>query len=80
MLEVNIYKTFIPGIERSSLALKWWPVMLLSVFKAKRAEMNWALKQSGPRDVMTEMEAIVRLRGLPYGCSKEEIANFFSGN
>jgi len=49
------------------------------VFKAKRAEMNWALKHSGPRDVMTEMEAIVRLRGLPYGCSKEEIANFFSG-
>jgi len=42
--------------------------------------MNWALKHSGPRDVVTEMEAIVRLRGLPYGCSKEEIANFFSGN
>ena len=51
-----------------------------SVFKAKRTEMNWAVKQSGPRDLMTEMEAIVRLRGLPYGCSKEEIANFFSGN
>ena len=50
------------------------------MFKAKRAEMNWAVKHSGPRDVMTEMEAIVRLRGLPYGCSKEEIANFFSGN
>jgi len=49
------------------------------VFKAKRAEMNWAVKHSGPRDVMTEMEAIVRLRGLPYGCSKEEVANFFSG-
>jgi len=52
----------------------------LSVFKAKRAEMNWAMKHSGIRDVMTEMEAIVRLRGIPYGCSKEEIANFFSGN
>ena len=51
-----------------------------SVFKAKHAEMNWAVKHSGPRDVMSEMEAIVRLRGLPYGCSKEEIANFFSGN
>ena len=55
-------------------------IMLLLVFKAKRAEMNWSLKHSGPRDLMTEMEAIVRLRGLPYGCSKEEIANFFSGN
>lgn len=50
------------------------------VFKAKRTEMNWAMKHSGPRDVVAEMEAIVRLRGLPYGCSKEEIANFFSGN
>ena len=24
-------------------------------------------------------ESVVRLRGLPYGCSKEEIANFFTG-
>lgn len=24
-------------------------------------------------------ESVIRLRGLPYGCSKEEIANFFSG-
>lgn len=24
-------------------------------------------------------EAVVRLRGLPFGCSKEEIAQFFTG-
>lgn len=24
-------------------------------------------------------EAIVRLRGLPFGCTKEEVANFFLG-
>lgn len=24
-------------------------------------------------------DCVVRLRGLPFGCSKEEIANFFSG-
>jgi len=51
-----------------------------SVFKAKRAEMDWAIKHSGPRDTTNELDAVVRLRGLPYGCSKEEIANFFSGN
>ena len=50
------------------------------MFKAKRAEMDWAIQHSGPRDFVSgELEAIVRLRGLPYGCSKEEVANFFSG-
>jgi heterogeneous nuclear ribonucleoprotein F/H len=51
----------------------------IDVFKAKRAEMDWALKHSGPPETTFELEAIVRLRGLPYGCTKEEIANFFSG-
>jgi hypothetical protein len=55
-------------------------MLLYSVFKAKRAEMTWAIKHSGPRDEANEVEAVVRLRGLPYGCSKEEIANFFSGS
>ena len=49
------------------------------MFKAKHAEMEWAIKHSGHRNSTDEIEAIVRLRGLPYGCSKEEIANFFSG-
>jgi len=63
----------------TTLPLNFNVRVAMLVFKAKRAEMNWAVKHSGPRDVMTEMEAIVRLRGLPYACSKEEIANFFSG-
>jgi heterogeneous nuclear ribonucleoprotein F/H len=54
-------------------------MLLRAVFKAKRAEMSWAIKHSGPRDMTSEVDAVVRLRGLPYGCSKEEIANFFSG-
>jgi len=41
--------------------------------------MDWAFKHSGPQDA-SEMDAVVRLRGLPFGCSKEEIGNFFTGN
>ena len=36
------------------------------------------MKRNGP-DQQANMDAVVRLRGLPFGCSKEEIAHFFSG-
>lgn len=36
------------------------------------------MKRSGPNQ-MNNNDAVVRLRGLPFGCSKEEIAHFFSG-
>ncbi|XP_003745268.1 heterogeneous nuclear ribonucleoprotein F [Galendromus occidentalis] len=48
----------------------------IEVFRAKRAEMEWCMKKSSSN---TLDEGIVRLRGIPFGCSKEEIANFFSG-
>lgn len=43
--------------------------------------MEWVLERRGP-GVQTQRnsDAVVRLRGLPYGCTKEEIAYFFSGN
>jgi hypothetical protein len=43
--------------------------------------MEWMVKRSGPSSMMTTStdEAFVRLRGLPFGCSKEEIAQFFTG-
>jgi hypothetical protein len=55
--------------------------VLLSVFRSKRSEMEWMVKRSGPSSMMTTStdEAFVRLRGLPFGCSKEEIAQFFTG-
>ncbi|MCL4124761.1 UNVERIFIED_CONTAM: hypothetical protein GTU68_024752 [Idotea baltica] len=50
----------------------------IEVFEAKRSEMEWVIKRAnaGPGN---EDDCCVRLRGLPFGCSKEEIMQFFSG-
>ncbi|XP_003223731.3 heterogeneous nuclear ribonucleoprotein H3 isoform X2 [Anolis carolinensis] len=39
--------------------------------------MDWAGKHNGPND--SSSDGTVRLRGLPFGCSKEEIVQFFQG-
>lgn len=51
----------------------------IEVFRSKRSEMEWVVKRSGPNQVQGNNDAVVRLRGLPFGCSKEEIAHFFTG-
>ncbi|XP_037069007.1 heterogeneous nuclear ribonucleoprotein H2-like [Pollicipes pollicipes] len=51
----------------------------LEVFRSKRSEMEWVVKRSGMNAASSMDDGCVRLRGLPFGCSKEEIANFFSG-
>nr|XP_027228044.1 heterogeneous nuclear ribonucleoprotein H3-like [Penaeus vannamei] len=51
----------------------------IEVFKAKRSEMEWVVKRAGFGGSGGEDDGCVRLRGLPFGCSKEEIAQFFSG-
>ncbi|XP_022913164.1 heterogeneous nuclear ribonucleoprotein H isoform X2 [Onthophagus taurus] len=50
----------------------------IEVFKVNRAEMEWVIKRCGPTCGSNE-DGCVRLRGLPFGCSKEEIAQFFTG-
>uniref|UniRef100_V9IDM8 Heterogeneous nuclear ribonucleoprotein H2 n=1 Tax=Apis cerana TaxID=7461 RepID=V9IDM8_APICE len=50
----------------------------IEVFKAKRGEMEWVVKRSGMNLENAMDDGCVRLRGLPFGCSKEEIAQFFS--
>ncbi|XP_017777377.1 PREDICTED: heterogeneous nuclear ribonucleoprotein H-like [Nicrophorus vespilloides] len=50
----------------------------IEVFNVNRAEMDWVIKRSGAQFGANE-DGVVRLRGLPFGCSKEEIAQFFSG-
>jgi heterogeneous nuclear ribonucleoprotein F/H len=40
--------------------------------------MDWVIKRSGPTYGIND-DGCVRLRGLPFGCSKEEIAQFFTG-
>lgn len=56
--------------------------LFLLVFRSKRSEMEWMVKRSGPSSLTTSTDddAFTRLRGLPFGCSKEEIAQFFTGN
>lgn len=53
--------------------------LFFSVFKSNNVEMDWVLKHTGPNCPETEGDGLVRLRGLPFGCSKEEIVQFFSG-
>ncbi|XP_072401410.1 heterogeneous nuclear ribonucleoprotein H isoform X1 [Diabrotica undecimpunctata] len=50
----------------------------IEVFKVNKAEMEWVVKRSGPSSGLND-DGCVRLRGLPFGCSKEEIAQFFTG-
>ncbi|MXQ88408.1 hypothetical protein E5288_WYG021349 [Bos mutus] len=45
-------------------------------FKSNGIEMDWVMKHNGPNDAS---DGTVRLRGLPFGCSKEEIVQFFQG-
>ncbi|CAD7675767.1 unnamed protein product [Nyctereutes procyonoides] len=48
----------------------------LLTFKSNVIEMDWVMKHNGPNDAS---DGTVRLRGLPFGCSKEEIVQFFQG-
>lgn len=49
------------------------------VFKSNNIEMDWVLKHTGPNSPDSSNDGCVRLRGLPFGCSKEEIVQFFTG-
>ncbi|XP_072929445.1 heterogeneous nuclear ribonucleoprotein H2-like isoform X2 [Epargyreus clarus] len=58
----------------------------IEVFSTDRQDMEWALnamRQSengfGSLPNVTDDMGIVKLRGLPFGCSKEEIVQFFNG-
>ncbi|XP_035265813.1 heterogeneous nuclear ribonucleoprotein H-like isoform X2 [Anguilla anguilla] len=51
----------------------------VEVFKSNSVEMDWVLKHTGPNCPETGGDGLVRMRGLPFGCSKEEIVQFFSG-
>ncbi|XP_065756502.1 heterogeneous nuclear ribonucleoprotein H2 isoform X8 [Phocoena phocoena] len=48
----------------------------VEVFKSNSVEMDWVLKHTGPNSPDTANDGFVRLRGLPFGCSKEEIVQF----
>ena len=53
--------------------------VLLIVFATTRSEMDWVVSRCGMNIDNVMDEGCIRMRGLPYGCSKEEVASFFSG-
>lgn len=52
---------------------------LFSVFKSTREEMEYCLEKSGFNVESVMDECCIRLRGLPFGCTNDDIIQFFSG-
>ena len=58
----------------------------IPVFRAKHSEMKWVVNKGGSNDDGDgggfggeSTESVIRLRGLPYDCSKDDIKTFFEG-
>lgn len=53
----------------------------LPVFKSKQSEMEFVIAKDGSDGQnVGNSDAVVRLRGLPFICSHEDVVNFFKGN
>jgi len=50
----------------------------VEIFKANRSQMEWDCRKE-ERMSAGETSGVVRLRGLPFGCTEEQITTFFSG-
>ncbi|XP_038062096.1 heterogeneous nuclear ribonucleoprotein H3-like isoform X2 [Patiria miniata] len=50
----------------------------IEVFRSKIEEREWVMKRSGAAS-FEDNDACIRMRGIPYECSKEEIMQFFKG-
>ena len=48
----------------------------IEVFRAQRSQMDWDTRKNEPE---SGGEGVVRLRGLPYGCTEDQIRIFLSG-
>lgn len=51
----------------------------IEVFPTSRSEMDWVVSRCGMNIDSVMDEGCIRMRGLPYGCTKEEVSSFFSG-
>ncbi|TNN56266.1 Heterogeneous nuclear ribonucleoprotein H2 [Liparis tanakae] len=74
-IELNMSEDFKTALTKDR---KYMGHRYIEVFKSNRSEMDWVLKRSGPADYESCSGCMLRLRGLPFGCSKEEIVQFFS--
>ncbi|XP_022089202.1 heterogeneous nuclear ribonucleoprotein H3-like isoform X2 [Acanthaster planci] len=50
----------------------------IEVFRSKVEEREWVMKRSGAASFQ-DNDACIRMRGIPYECSKEEVMQFFNG-
>jgi len=50
----------------------------IEVQNGKYSELEWVLKRANSSQSATN-DGVVRLRGLPFGCTKQDIAEFFTG-
>lgn len=41
--------------------------------------MEWVVEHSGRSHLSDNADSVIRLRGLPFECTKEDISNFFEG-
>lgn len=51
----------------------------IEVFTVKKSEMEWFKERNFNRDNLTGQDTVVRLRGIPFECTKEDISSFFDG-
>ena len=50
----------------------------IEIFKANRNQMNWDCRKED-KIGSGGSSGVVRLRGLPFGCTEEQISTFFTG-
>jgi len=50
------------------------------VFKAQQSEMEFVIAKDGSEGQnVGNSDAVVRLRGLPFVCTHDDVTNFFKG-
>ena len=62
---------------------KWTNDVSIAVFKSKYSEMEWVVNRSGKGEAEGSgpgaNDNCVRLRGLPFDCTKSDVSKFFDG-